>query len=222
MTVMAFHEQSAPPAAPAPHGAACRPRPEGSARPVPLPGALGALGRSILRSLALLARGRIRQPMANRGRRVDFADGTAAVVYRETVIAGACPRRPAVLVVAFRLRRVHQRWGHALFRAESALNTVLFAGFAGLVSKLWLADDEQGRYRGLYQWDGAEEAVAYVGALWWALAVVSEPASIRFAVLPGLDRDAVLADPALLEAVAGPASGWWRPTGATPGTGAGR
>jgi hypothetical protein len=43
--------------------------------------------------------------------------------------------------------------GHAAFRGESLLNTPLFAGFPGFVSKLWLANDGLGRYRGLYEWD---------------------------------------------------------------------
>ena len=61
---------------------------------------------------------------------------------------------PVVLVVAFRLRWVRGR-GHALFRVESVLNTPLFVGFPGFVSKLWLANDENGVYRGFYEWDGA-------------------------------------------------------------------
>ncbi len=61
------------------------------------------------------------------------------------------------------------RWGsgtaNQLFRLESVLNTPLFAGFPGFVSKLWLAHDQRGVYRGLYEWDGAERATAYVRAL---------------------------------------------------------
>jgi hypothetical protein len=116
-----------------------------------------------------------------------------------------------VLVVGFRLRRVHRPLAHALFRAESELNTVLFAGFRGLVSKLWLRHDQNGLYRGVYQWDGTEAAVAYVRALWWPLALVSEPGSIHYAVLPGLDRDCILADPDLVDSVVARPGGWWRP-----------
>src|SRR5688572_5354701 len=52
-------------------------------------------------------------------------------------------------------------WGHALFRWESLLNTPLFVGFAGFVSKLWLAHDEDGVYRGFYEWDGPARAEYY-------------------------------------------------------------
>ena len=83
--------------------------------------------------------------------------------------------------------------------AESLLNTPLFVGFPGFVSKLWLAHDENGAYRGFYQWNGAQLADAYVRALWWVLALVSVRSSIHYVVLPGLRRDDVLADPTILE-----------------------
>lgn len=83
-----------------------------------------------------------------------------------------------------------------MFRLESELNTVLFAGFSGLVSKLWLRHDERH---------------VYVRALWWVLALVSEPGSIHYAVLPGLERNQVLADPALVDTVVAAPGGWWRP-----------
>jgi hypothetical protein len=93
-----------------------------------------------------------------------FADGTASRVYRETVVDRPPPSDPAVLVVGFRLRFVRGR-GHDLFRYESLLNTPLFVGFPGFISKLWLANDEHGLYRGLYQWDGAGQAEHYARAL---------------------------------------------------------
>ena len=89
-------------------------------------------------------------------------------------------------------------------------------GFPGFVSKLWIADDEQGRYRGVYEWDGADRAEHYARSLWRVLALVSEPGSIDFRVVPGLHRDEVLADPGLLEGRTDPAvPGWWRPAAAS-------
>lgn len=124
-----------------------------------------------------------------------FGDGSSAVVYRETVADRAEPTEPVVLVVAFRLRGVRGQ-GHAVFRAESLLNTPLFAGFPGFVSKLWLTADEAGRYRGFYQWDGAVPARDYVRALWWPLALVSVRSSIRYHVIPGAHSRDVLAEAA--------------------------
>ncbi|EPJ38007.1 hypothetical protein STAFG_4936 [Streptomyces afghaniensis 772] len=149
------------------------------------------------------------------GTRIRFADGTSARVYRETRLGSGLAQHPCTLVVVFRLRLVHGP-GHTLFRAESLLNTPLFVGFPGFASKLWLAHDEDGRYRGLYEWDDPQRAEHYARSLWRVLALVSVPGSISFTVLPGLRRDDVLADPGLVEGVArDDAPDWWRVTAGT-------
>jgi hypothetical protein len=48
-----------------------------------------------------------------------------------------------------------------------------------------------------------------------ALALVSEPDSIHYAVLPGLDRDQVIANPVLVDHLSAAAGGWWRPAATT-------
>jgi hypothetical protein len=158
----------------------------------------------------LLWQRRIHLPAGHVGTRLRFADRTSARVYRETMVDRGATRDPCVLVVEFRLRAV-RGWGHAAFRCESLLNTPLFVGFRGFVSKLWLAADERGRYRGLYEWDGPRRADAYARALWRVLQLVSVPGSIHYTVLPGLRRDEVLARP---QAMAGTAATdtaeWWR------------
>jgi hypothetical protein len=160
-------------------------------------------------TVRLLWRRRVHLPRGHVGMRLRFADGTSARVYRETVIDRDATRDPCVLVVGFRLGGV-RGWGHAVFRWESLLNTPLFAGFPGLVSKLWLADDERGRYRGLYEWDGPKRAEAYARALWRVLALVSVPGSIHYVVLPGLRRDELLARPQVLADAAADPAVWWR------------
>jgi hypothetical protein len=178
--------------------------------PLPWPRALLALGRCVVETAALLARREIRQPTTRVGQVLRFRDGSTGRVYRETVVEPAEVRAPAVLVVAFRLRWV-RGWGHAVFRAESLLNTPLFVGFPGFVSKLWLAHDENGVYRGFYQWNDARLADAYVRALWWVLALVSARGSIHYVVLPGLRRDEVLADPPMLDSFTSRVpERWWQ------------
>jgi hypothetical protein len=179
---------------------------------LPLAVATGALARCVCMSALLLARRRIRQPREHVGQRLHFSDGTAPIVYRETVVDSRPAGDPAVLVVGFRLRGV-RGWGHTVFRCESLLNTPLFVGFPGFVSKLWLTHDGHGLYRGLYEWDGQELAESYVRALWWVLALVSDLDSIHYEVLPGLGRDEVLRNPDVVDAVApGGTDAWWRLT----------
>jgi hypothetical protein len=172
---------------------------------------LKALGRCALRTAGLIARRGLRQPVDAVGHQVRWADGTTSAVYRET-IADRVAQRPCALVVRFRLRGVRRPIIHAFFRLESELNTVLFAGFPGFVSKLWFADDEQGVYRGLYDWDDPAAADTYVRALWWALMVVAERSSIDAVVVPGVRRDDLLRDPHVMQAIARDApAAWWHP-----------
>ena len=178
--------------------------------PLALRAALWALAKCVMSTARLLSRHRLHLPTGHVGMRLRFADGTSAPVYRETVADRGATRDPCVLAVEFRLRAV-RGIGHTLFRWESLFNTPLFAGFPGFVSKLWLAHDQRGRYRGLYEWDGAERAAAYARALWWVLALVSKRGSVHYAVLPGLDRDLVLADPTLIDTLDTATGGWWRP-----------
>jgi hypothetical protein len=165
-------------------------------------------------TVGLLLHRRVKLPPEHVGMRVYFADGTSAYVYRETVVEGIEPKDACVLLVEFRLRFVRGRW-HDVFRWESLLNTPLFVGFPGFVSKLWLAHDERDVYRGIYDWDGPERAEHYARSSWRVLALGCEPSSIHYRVVPGLRRDKMLSEPTLLDAAApGAANAWWRPVSA--------
>ena len=180
--------------------------------PLPLTPALRLIGGCIARTATLLGRHRLHLPKDHLGMRLTFADGSTATVYRETVARQEAVD-PAVLVVEFRLRMLNGHAGQAYFRAVSMLNTPLFAGFAGFRSKLWLAADERDRYRGLYQWEGADAAVEYVRALWWPLALVSDPRSIHYRILGNVRRDDVLS---LAVPLPEPNDQWWRVVSVDP------
>ncbi|RDI14261.1 hypothetical protein DEU38_1332 [Rhodococcus sp. AG1013] len=147
--------------------------------------------RSIAMTVVLLSRRRVRCRSEWVGEQLRFGDAHGRV-YRDTVAVRPPTADSCVLVVEFRLRGIHG-WAHALFRWESLLNTPLFVGFPGFVSKLWVTHDEHEVYRGVYEWDGAERAEAYVRALWWLLAPVSLRGSVNYRVLPGVRRDQWLA-----------------------------
>ncbi len=180
--------------------------------PLPYRVAAWAEIRCVVSTIGMLAQRRIHLPRKHVGMRLRFADGTSARVYRETVVDGT-PTNPCALVVEFRLWAwaVRGRRTHAIFRWESLLNTPLFVGFPGFVSKLWCANDEHGVYRGVYEWDGPERAEHYARSLWRVLAIGSEPGSIHYMVLPGVRRDALIASPHLLDTTSGAAKAWWRP-----------
>ncbi|GGV53150.1 hypothetical protein [Streptomyces griseoflavus] len=167
-----------------------------------------------LTTFALLSRHRVRLPRERLGTRLAFADGSGARVYRETRLGSGLAKDPCMLVVTFRLRLVRGP-AHAVFRRESLLNTPLFVGFPGFASKLWLAHDERGRYRGVYEWDGPRRAEHYARSLWRVLALVSVPGSIRYAVVPGVRRDDVIADPGLVGDPEPGSAAWWRTAAGT-------
>ena len=177
--------------------------------PLPYGVAARALARCVASTVQLLRRRRLHLPPEHVGMRLRFADGTSSWVFRETVVARGATEDPCVLLVAFRLRLV-RGWGHTLFRRESLLNTPLFVGFPGFVSKLWVAHDEHGVYRGVYEWDGPGRAQYYARSLWRVLALGCVPGSIHYRVLPGLRRDELLAEPHRLDPVAPGDAAWWR------------
>jgi hypothetical protein len=178
--------------APLPHGVAWR-----------------AVARCAAATARMLLRREIHLPAGQVGKRIRFADGTAAPVYRETAVDRRPAQDPCALVVEFRLRAV-RGMGHALFRWESLLNTPLFVGFPGFVSKLWLAHDEHGRYRGIYEWDGSFRADYYARALWRVLALVSVRGSIHYVVLQGLRRDELVQGSLGGSGTAADQANWWR------------
>jgi hypothetical protein len=173
--------------------------------------AILAITQSVIRFCGLLLGGCIHEPTTHVGGLLSFADGATARVFRETVVDQQRTDTPAVLVVEFRLRAAH-RLAHRLFQIESVLNTPIFAGFPGFVSKLWLTDDEHEVYRGIYEWDGAPHAESYARVLCRLLAPVTVPGSVDYRVFPGERRARFLAECECLtsDAPAG-ATAWWRP-----------
>jgi hypothetical protein len=162
----------------------------------------------------MLLRGRVHLRRSHIGRLLSFADGSSARVYRETVVDRTPPNDPCVLVVAFKLHLLRGPILHRLFEAESLLNTPLFVGFPGYVSKLWCAHDESGVYRGVYEWNGPHRARNYASALWRVLELGSVRGSIRYHVVPGLRRDEIMSEPELLPGTSSDGA-WWRVVGVT-------
>jgi hypothetical protein len=149
---------------------------------------------SVGRTVSLLARRRLGQPREQVGARLVLADGAASTVFRETVARDRSAARPAALQVRFRLRGAgRSRPAHAVFRRTCVVNTPLFAGFPGFVSKLWLAD-EDGAYRGLYDWDGAAAAAWYAALLSRVLALVCVRGSVEWQVAAGASRERFVRD----------------------------
>jgi hypothetical protein len=177
--------------------------------PLPWPSSAKAILRSVAVTAQLLLTRRIHLPQRLVGTQLPFADGTSARVFRETTIDRAESQNPCLLVVHFRLRLLRGRW-LKLFLWECILNTPLFVGFPGFVSKLWLDSDQHDSFRGLYEWDTPASAARYASSLWRVLGLVCPPRSIDYVVLPGLQRADVFEDPARLLPLDPAGDAWWR------------
>jgi hypothetical protein len=177
--------------------------------PLPRRIAGGAVLRCIGTTMHLLLLHRSHLPRDRVGMRVQFADGTSARVFRETTVDGTPADDPCLLIVKFRLRFLRGRW-HKLFLTECILNTPLFVGFPGFVSKLWLDHDERDVYRGLYEWSDPDKAEHYARSLWRVLELVCERGSIDYFVLPGWRRQEALQFPEVLAASDKSGDSWWR------------
>ncbi len=180
---------------------------------------LTAVTASAARTAHLLATGRLRQPDDLVGTRLPFRDGTRSMIFRTTERDPRVGTEPSVLQVQFRLRWIGERPSlHRVFVATCIVNTPLFAGFPGVVRKLWMVAPRTFVYRGLYDWDGADRARWYADRLWRVLALVAVPGSIDYVVLPGLGLDDVLRDGSRLQRQAPGAQDdaealWWELAG---------
>ena len=149
--------------------------------------------RCMLRTLVMLAAGKIEMPGRERGRTITFSDGSSSRIYRETTLIAGRSVDPVLLVVRFRLRLIGtNRLAHALFRFESLFNTVLFAAHRGFRTKLWLTDLTTGFYRGVYEWDGLDSATEYAEVLRVVLRPWVEKDSFAYRFLERFDRDSYL------------------------------
>ena len=137
-----------------------------------------------MRTLRLIATGKLHRICHRAGDQVSLADGRRFVVFRAT----SCSASEGVadddenmsLEVWFHLRFVpsHARVRRFLFERESILNTLLFAGFPGYMTKLWMVDPVTNDYAGLYSWSGRRNAERYATYITTLLGPLSTPGSV--------------------------------------------
>ncbi len=108
-------------------------------------------------------------------------------MFREPTCDGDPGVEQVTLVAWFHLRAIPAgaRARRYAFERLCLLNTVLFAGFDGYRTKLWMVDPDTSDYGGLYSWVSAEEADAYGRYIVGVLRLLCRPGSLGYQVLPG-------------------------------------
>jgi hypothetical protein len=119
------------------------------------------------------------------GRELVMEDGRRFRVFRHLTLEGSSPRLPGpptVFVVRFRFARLSQ----GLNRLLSLIPVPLIAGYTGFRQKVWMADEENDHWQGVYEWESAEAVEAYRRS--FVLRLMNrraEPESISYAVIEG-------------------------------------
>jgi hypothetical protein len=158
----------------------------------------------VARTAWLLVRGKLHIDHSQDGRWALLPDGRTYEIFRRTTSSAADEDAGELVTLAvwFHLRLV-PAWAQrrrTIFERESILNTLLFAGFAGYVSKLWMVDPETNEFAGLYEWRGREEAERYAHYITSVLRPLSshgrvgwEIRSVKPAAIPAapFEREAV-------------------------------
>ncbi len=118
--------------------------------------------RCAARVVALLFEGRLHLNGGRVGEVVALPDGRRFEVFRESS-CDTTATAPVMLAVWFRLRAIPPgaRIRRRLFEHACLVNTMLFAGCAGFLVKLWMVDPLTSDYAGLYSWRSAAEAAHY-------------------------------------------------------------
>jgi hypothetical protein len=183
---MAVAEQSVGRQHGAPHGPSSGPS---SVLPTLPPSVIARLVLGCgVRTLRLLARGMLHIDHRSDGRSARLPDGRHYVIFRRTTSTApvARPEEPVVLAVWFRLRFVPtgSRVRRAIFERESILNTVLFAGFEGYSTKLWMVDPDSNEFAGRYEWFGRASAERYARYITSVLTPLSRRGSVGYEILP--------------------------------------
>lgn len=141
---------------------------------------------AVVRSIGLLARGRVRLPRSRVGQILTMQDGEHWRIFRQLRLDTTPTDAPAgEFRVCFTTRMPAQ-----VNIAFSWLPIVLFMGLPGFVSKTWLVNDATGAFAGIYQWRTYQDAQRYAGSA--ALRFMtnrSVPGSVSYAVgTPPSDR----------------------------------
>jgi hypothetical protein len=139
----------------------------------------------IFRNMKYQTAGRLHTPKDQIGNIFTNPDGEEFVVFKQTVLepAGGGSTRPeAMFRVQFRVSKI-RAWRDRLI---INLKSPIFVALPGFRSKLWMVDEKNNTYQGVYEWDTLQDAEDYVhSASMDFMAEVAVPGGLSYEVIPG-------------------------------------
>jgi hypothetical protein len=136
----------------------------------------------VIRTLLLLATGRVRFSKPDVGREIEMADGARFTIFRRVRIRnlGGAPPSPKGLFIV----RFTPTMPVAKNIQLSRIMLLVFMGFKGFRSKYWCVNETTGECQGIYEWDTVADATRYSKSIAVRnMTRRSRPGSISFEVL---------------------------------------
>lgn len=138
----------------------------------------------VSRTHAYRAARRLRSPKDRIGQVFTNADGHEFEVFKETVLDPAGEERSpeAMFRVQFQVPGI-RKWRDRLI---IALKAPIFVGAPGFRSKLWMVDEPNNTYQGVYEWETLADAEAYTHSASMAfMTQVAVPGGISYEIVRG-------------------------------------
>jgi hypothetical protein len=143
-----------------------------------------AMLRLTLRTLGYQMTGRLHTRRERIGTTFTNGDGREFIVFKETILdpAPSEAKMPqAVFRVQFQVPRI-VRWRDRLI---IALKSPMFVGQPGFRSKLWMVDEKNCVYQGVYEWDTIQAAEEYAHSTSMAfMRSVAVPGGLSYEIVP--------------------------------------
>ena len=106
---------------------------------------------------AKLLIGRVRFPKDHLGKNLEMDDGQRFTIFRHAHLKRRLSDKASIFVVRFKFARL----SHKANRRLSVIPIPLIVGFPGFMDKLWMVNEENGYWQGVYQFESPEAVEAY-------------------------------------------------------------
>ncbi len=139
----------------------------------------------IFKTLGYQAAGRLHTPKDQIGKLFTNPDGEAFVIFKQTILdpmPGEVEKPEAMFRVQFQVPKVTP-WRDRLI---IALKSPIFVALPGFRSKLWMVDEKNNTYQGVYEWSTLRDAEDYVHSYSMEfMTQVALPGKISYEIIPG-------------------------------------
>jgi hypothetical protein len=138
----------------------------------------------IFKTLDYQMAGRLHSPKDRLGKVFTNPDGEEFIIFKQTILdpaTGIAKEPEAIFRVQFRVPKI-MPWRD---RFVISLKSPIFVALPGFRSKLWMVDEKNATYQGIYEWSTLRDAQDYVySASMEFMTSVAVPGGISYEIIP--------------------------------------